>query len=81
MRRMMLVLGLLVALGGMAWADNTTTTLVPQASLDQIYEKLDQLAKQQRGENDISRQVAQILKNKEAIMADLQIIKIRSLHR
>ena len=91
MRRAVIVVSLLAVLGGyggvagrMAQAEAPTTVLVGQATLEDIYKKLDDIAQQRQGGGggkDLEGQVARILKNQEAILADLQIIKIRSLHR
>ena len=87
MRRVVIAVGLLVmggcwvGAGRMAGAADTSTALSPRASLDQIYEKLDDIAKEQQGTSDVSKQLDQILKNQDAIMADLQIIKVRTVHR
>ena len=90
MRRAVIVVSLLAVLGGyggvagrMAQAETGTTVLVGQTTLDDIYKKLDEIAKQRQGggAKDMGGQLAQILKNQDAIMADLQIIKVRSLHR
>ena len=86
-RRVVIAVGLLVMWGGwvgagrMAGAADDSTVLIPQTSLDQIYKKLDDIAKGQQAKSDISTQLDQMLKNQEAMMADLQIIKIRTLHR
>ena len=89
-RRMLAVVGLAVMLGvGAGWrsaqAETTSTTvLVGQTTLDDIYKKLDEIVQQRRGgggAKDIEGQLAQILKNQEAMMAELQVIKIRATRR
>ena len=87
MRRVVIVMSLLMVLG--CWAvrsrparaEDIPTTLIPQASLDQIYNKLDEIAKRQTDDKAVSQQLARILKNQEAMMAELYIIKIRTSRR
>ena len=93
MRRTAIMVGLLVALSGAGVAgrvaaaeetsnpSNASATLVPQASLDDLFKKLDSIRQHQDDLKNVSKQLEQVLKNQDAIMADLQIIKIRTLHR
>ena len=90
MRRAVIVVSLLAVLGGyggvagrMAQAETGTTVLVGQTTLDDIYKKLDEIAKQRQegGAKGIEEQLARVLKNQEAIMAELQIVKVRASRR
>ena len=90
MRRAVIILSLLVALGGYggaagraAQAETGTTVLVGQTSLDDIYKKLDEIAQRRQGggAEHIERQLDQVLKNQAAILAELDVIKIRVSRR
>lgn len=62
---------------------SATTVLISQTSLDDIYRKLEEITQHQRqqGRGDAAKQLDQVLKNQEAIMAELQIIKVRASRR
>ena len=88
MRRRVMMVSLLVAVASWvavgpmaAAAEDSSTVLIPQTSLDQIYKKLDDIAKGQQAKSEISKQLDQILKNQQAIMAELGVIKIRATRR
>ena len=93
MRRIVLMISLLVVLGGVGVAVRvasaedasnaaaTSTALIPQTTLSDIYTKLDSIRRHQDDLKNVSKQLEQVLKNQDAIMADLQIIKVRTVRR
>ena len=87
MRRGVIVVSLLVALGWggglgrMVRAEDTSTVLMGQASLEEIYKKLDEIAKYQHENKEIGRQLDQILKNQAKILEELSVVKIRATRR
>lgn len=88
MRRAMLVLGVIAVcavVSGVVWrraeAESASTILLPQASLDDLSKKLDEIAKYQRENQQGAKQLAQILKNQETILSELAVIKVRASRR
>ena len=88
--RRLVVLAVLVGMGlGVgarpAMSEESTTAAstvtLPQASLDDIYKKLDSIRRHQDDLKDVSKKMDQVLKNQETILAELAVVKVRATRK